>query len=78
MATNFGLKSSRNTVKAKQVSVKAYQNRSIRCSNSAALNVPKNILKPIKQSFVTKKKNVMTKIILQINVAYLFCQFSKH
>ena len=30
------------TVKARQVSVTAYQLRSIRCSNSAALNWPKN------------------------------------
>ena len=42
-ATNLGLKSSRKTVKAKHVSVNAYQKRSNKCSNSAARNVPKNI-----------------------------------
>lgn len=42
-ATNRGLKSFRKTVKAKHVSVKAYQKRSSKCSNSAALNVPRNI-----------------------------------
>ena len=31
------------TVNARHVSVTAYQDRSIRCSNSAALNWPKNI-----------------------------------
>jgi hypothetical protein len=42
-AINFGLKSSLKTVKAKHVSVSAYQNRSIKCSNSAARNVPRKI-----------------------------------
>jgi len=32
-ATNFGLKSSRKTVKARQVSVTAYHDRSMRCCN---------------------------------------------
>lgn len=41
-ATNFGLKSSLNMVKARQVSVTAYHDRSTRCSNSAARNWPKN------------------------------------
>lgn len=42
-AINFGLKSSLKTVNAKQVSVRAYQKRSIKCSNSAARKVPRKI-----------------------------------
>lgn len=43
--TNLAFRSSLNTVKARQVSVTAYQALSIRCSSSAALRVPKNIFR---------------------------------
>ena len=46
-ATNPGDKSSRNIVKARQVSIMAYHVRSIRFSVSACRRVPKNILKMI-------------------------------
>ena len=54
-ATNLGLKSSLKTVKAKHVSVTAYHDLSIRCSNSAALNSPKNTFRI---SFPIRKTNM--------------------
>ena len=43
ISQNFLLQATHlKTVKARQVSVTAYQLRSIKCSNSAALNWPKN------------------------------------
>ena len=44
------------TVKARHVSVTAYQDRSIKCSNSAALNRPKNIFRITFPNNTTKTK----------------------
>ena len=44
------------TVKAKHVSVTAYHERSIKCSNSAALRRPKNIFRIIFPNNTTNTK----------------------